>query len=668
MITFCSASLWFRRCGLILLCLQLLLFVVCLEPFRAGTWFQTEPAMVLMFALGALNAIWLAFGIVKKWLAIERPVHPLLYGLLAWAGWQIISLPAAENPIRSWMGFPQLGEGSGWQIMLLLSVSMIMPLWQSPAYKKIILSVGMFSLCVATALHFNPQTLCDKTINNYGADNPKAPANWPDYLPFIAGWLWIAYASAPSVRTPSRHGWMVLIFGIVLLVGQNSSARAMMFPVLIISSLILWLRLIKNKPIWVKNLITVNKTWRTLALLGIVLPLGWLIISQQHYLFKCKNASLAERAIYNQVAVAAIADNPVRLIAGNGWANFSDDMFKYGLVDGLTSFQNGEFLPNSLWLYNGVFHSHSQPMEALLATGIIGFLIFITLPILAIFPLRKSLFWWCVPVFIVLNAMNNLWFLLPQVMAFQALGLAAICAARPARIRSIKIFPRWVSGICGVLALLLTISSYEQLNIIRYGERLKNIMQEDPNQAGIVDFIMQDLPRGGERMAEGVMYFAKNIAAKANSDRVSENDRDWYRNFLEISHRAALDPKSFIGLMKLEPELSMLLFKLPRTSLLDGLKPEVKANLVDSIIRFSVRYPQREDYIAPFLMSLEDFTNNDRSKQRDILESILKVAPNHRSALWLLGTMDGNTEMKKQAVKLGVERVYTVTEQELLQY
>ena len=668
MIIFYSANLWFRHCGLILLCLQLLLFVVCLQSFHAGTWFQTEPAMMVMFALGALNALWLAVGIAKKWLAIERQIHPLLYGLLAWSGWQFIVLLAAPNPIRSWLGFPQLGEGGAWQIMLLLSVALAMPLWQFGNYKKIILSVATLALSIMAALHFNPEVFCNRRLDNYGIDNPKAPANWPDYLPFIAGWLWIAYASAPSIRTPFRHGWMIIIFCTVLLIGQNSSARAMIFPILIGSSLIWWLQLMRNRPRWITNFIAVNKTWKMLSLIAIFLPLGFIIISQKQSLFHCKNSSLAERAIYNQVSIAALADNPTRLLTGNGWGNFSDDMFKYGLVDGLTSFQDGNFLPNSLWLYNGVFHPHSQPAEALLATGIIGFLIFIILPILAILPLRKSLFWWCAPVFIALNAMGNLWFLLPQVMAFQALGLAALCAGRPARIQAIKALPCWLSGICAALVLLLTASSYEQLNIIRYGERLKMIMQEDPNQQGIVDFIMQDMPRGGERMVEGIMYFAGDIAAKTNNNSVSENDRDWYRNFLEIAHNAALNPESNIGLMKLEPELTMLLFKLPQASLLDSLKPQAKAGLSDSLIRFSARYPQREDYIAPFLASLEDFTSNDPIKQREILENILKVAPNHRSALWLLGTMDENIEMKKRAVKLGVQRVYPVTEEEISPY
>lgn len=677
MVILSSANLWFRNSGLLLYCLQLFIFVFCLKPFHAGTWFQTEPAMVAMFIFAAINAAWLAMGIAKSWLVIEKPVHPLLYGLLAWALWQLVALPASNSPANSWLGLPQTGEGAAWQIMLLLSFAVAMPLWQiNNNYKKIMLAVAALALSIMTYLHFNPKVLCNRHMDNYFADNPAVPANWPDYLPFIAGWLWIAYASAPALRTKRRHIGIITLFSTVLLVGQNSSARAMLFPTLIIISLILLAQIRRKKPEWIASIITVNKFWRNMAILGCILPLGWIAISQYQNLFPCKNASLAERAIYNKVAVTAILDNPMRLAFGNGWGNFSDDMFKYGMTDGLTSFDNGILKPNSLWLFDSIFHPHNQPMQALLANGIIGFLIFIILPILAIMPLRRSLFWWCVPVVLVLKAMGNLWFLIPQVMNFEALGLAALCAAMPARIREIKPIPPYVSAICALLVLLFAASSYEQLSIIRYGEQLKIIMQEDPNSPGISEWIMQDTAHGGKRMAEAISYFSEDIAAKVDSGTVSEKDHDWYRNFLEIAHLAAQQPNAEIEPRKLELDLYRRLFVLPKASILDSLKPQAKSRLVAAMIAFSKAYPEREDYIAPFLMNLDGLTDNDQAKQRTILNDILKVAPNHRSALWLLGTLDeaapdtqqAGREMKRRAAELGVWRVYPVSEDELVPY
>ena len=675
MIIFSSANLLFRQCGLVLLCLQFFLFIICLPLFHVGTWFQTEPAMLAIFIFGALNTLWLAIGVFKKFLTIENPIHPLLYGLIAWGIWQFITVFFAENTINSWLGSPQTGEGNAWQIMLLVSVAVAMPLWQVNTYKKIILSSAIISLCIMLFLHLNLKTMFIRDPVDYLIDNPIAAANWPDYLPFIASWVWLAYASTPSLRTTSRHCLMIMIFVTSLLIGGNYVARIIMFPTIIFLSFVLWLQLLKRKPRLIKKFIAV-KAWKMLAVLGILLPLGWIVISQEHNLFKLKKTSLAERAIFNQVAIAAIADNPLHLITGNGWTNFSDDLFKYGLVDGLTSFENGVFSPNTHLLYGSTFHPHNQPMEALLATGLAGFLIFITLPILAILPLRKSLFWWCTPIVIAINFISNFWFLLPQVMNFQALGFAALCAARPARIRQTRTIHPYIAGICAALVLLFAASAYEQLNIIRYGEQLKIIMQDDPDKEGIKDWIAQDIPRGGKRMVEALTYFSKEIAAKAGNETASEKDRDWYRNFLEIAHKAAQQPDSHIEAKKLELDLATQLFRLPKASILDSLKPQAKSTLADSIIAFSRAYPEREDYTAPFLMNLDGLTDNDQAKQRAILNVILEVAPKHRSALWMLGTLDEalpetrekGIEIKKQAVKSGVERVYPVTNQELIPY
>lgn len=664
MLRFFTASEWFRKSGLFLLSLQLLLFFLCLYPFHAGTWFQTEPAMVGMFAFSSLTSLWLGVGIFRGWLRLERDIHPVLYALIAWAGFQLVGLLSADNSLRAWFGVPQTGEGGAWQIMLLLCVLLIMPLWEELHYKKIILRVATFSLCVMTWLHFNHEVLCKPWIDNYYADNPFAPANWPDYLPFIAGWLWIAYASVPALRTPKKHFAMVLLFGLVLLIGQNSSARALMFPALIFSGIIWRLQISYKK---IHNFIA-NKTLKKLAILGIIIPLFWVVISQQQNIFSCKSSSLAERAIFNQIAVNALKHEPMRLVVGGGWGRFNDDAFKYGMVDGLYAYKNGEFLPNSPTITDSVFHPHNQPMAALLALGVIGFLLLISLPILAILPLRRTLFWWCVPILVALTAITNLWFVIPQVMAFEALGLTALCAGRPARLRETMTLPRWLTGIFVVLAVVFAISAVQQKNMMDYGQRFKNILDEDANQAGIVEWAEQDIARGGERLSEGVIYFAENIITKANAGTITENDKNWYRNFLEIMEKAASSPQAGARLAMLQTRISMMVFSVSKPSILDSLKPQVKEHFVDSIVRVSKAAPQREDFTAPFLVNLDGFTNGDVQKQQDILEQIIAVAPNHRSALWLLGgiyekseaTKEQGQEMKKRAVELGVERVFPI--------
>ncbi len=680
MITFSSPAIWFERIGLALFFIQLWLFIFCLSPFQSGTWLNTEPAMLVLFVSATLISAWFTIGIIKKWLAIEYPVHPLIYGLLAWAAIQFINLPFVDNYMRAWLGIPQTGEGGAWHFMLALLTFFAMPFVRSTNYKKILLFIGALGLCVMIGLHFNPRIFFPLE-DNYVVSNPLTPANWPDYLPVIAGWLWVYYACTPSLRNPALHFAMMLIFIAALLVGDNVAAQTILRPLFLAANIIILLILICKKTKYKNSLFSkkilkifqAGKRWDKLAIGGFLLPLLWIVIAQQPSLYlsprhtSAENA-IAARAIFNQAAISEISHEPSILVTGNGWGSFNDDMFKYGMVEGLHSFKEGEFLPNSEWLNANIFHPHDQPLAALLSLGAVGFILFISLPILAFLPLRKSLFWWCIPVLLGINAMGLLWFTLPQVMPFEALAFAGLCAGRPARNREVKNLPKWQSVISILCAILFLISSWQQLNAISFGERLTKITEEDPKQDGIIDFLAEDIERGGDRLIEGVEYHTKQIAGKVDSGTITANDRDWYNNFMQAAHQAAISPKAAVKLNKLEVYLYILPFRLNRASVLDSLKPQIKENLADSIIRISKKAPMREDYIAPFMMSLDGFTDGDRIKQREILQAILKVAPNHRSALWLLGTLENNNEMKKRAVMLGVEKVYPVASFELESY
>jgi hypothetical protein len=126
----------------------------------------------------------------------------------------------------------------------------------------------------------------------------------------------------------------------------------------------------------------------------------------------------------------------------------------------------------------------------------------------------------------------------------------------------------------------------------------------------------------------------------------------------------------------LATKLSLTPFQLMHDSVLDELKPDIKPHLFDSVLRYSIKNPQREDITAPFFISIDGFTQGDIAKQHDMLQKILDHTPHHRSALWLLGslyeespeTAKRGIAMKKQAVELGVERVFPVTDAELTPY
>lgn len=690
MIRFNNPEQWFIKNGLEIFCAQLLIFIICLPPFHFGTWFQIETSMLVMFFFGSLTSLWLAFGIAKGWLIMERPAHPLIYILCAWSVWQIIVTIAAKNPILSWLGSPQQGEGAAFHIILVLSTFLAMPLWSDNRHKKILLLFATASLCTMMFLHFDIRRLCDPmagTIQQYTVkhkDNPLAPANWPDYLAFIASWLWIAYASSPSIRNPSRHWLGILVFSSALLVSSSKSAYILIFPMIIASSIMLRLHLIKAKLRYISLCINAGKAWKILAIIGFITPLSWIVISQYQTLFPCKSGTMEIRASFNQVAISPLKENPSRLVFGSGWGSFSEDLFVYGLVDGQHSFENGKITYSSLPLVEssdgeGDHHSHNQSVSALHSLGVIGFLLFISIPIVAMFHLRKSLFWWCVPVLIGVNALGSFWFVIPQVMAFQALGLAALCAGRPTCVTQTKTpLPKLLTIIFFTITILLSATTIEQGKVIVYGIKFWQINSLKPHvHNNDSEWMKEDIRRGGVRLLFHAIAYAKTVATKIDNGTATENDRDWYRDFLNVGREAGTSPNTKALLRIIEPKLSMmLLFDFKKQSPLDELKPEIRTTIIPSILRITESAPLREDFIAPFLINLNDFTQGDSNQQRIILEQIITVAPNHRSALWLLGTLyenspetrDTGIAMKRRAVLLGVDRVYPVTTQEILVY
>lgn len=659
----------FRLLGLVLLCIQLFSFVFSLRPFQSGTWFNTEPAMVALFGFGVFSSLWLGVGISKKWLVLELPVHPLIYVLSAWAFWQVALLPFAENNFRSLLGIPQTGEGVVWQVLLVVLTLFSMPLWSEVSNRKIILGSALLSMCIMAYLHFDPAVFCLK-LQNYVKNNPVTPANWPDYLSFIAVYTWIIFASAQSLHTKRIYLLVLTLCAATILFSSNRIGNYFLPVVFIGMGIALFCRVWKGKPKVVSYLVKLEKLQKIVAVIGIFVPLYFVFVSQYPEKFPCKNDSLESRAVFNQVVVAKLSSEPLILVTGQGWGGFADDMFKYGMVDGLYSFRNGEYRPNCMWLAGTVFHSHDQPMEAILSSGLIGFILFMAIPIVAFLPLRRSLFWWCVPALIGISAVSVTWFTLPQVLPFQALAYAALCAGRRVTLRRQYEFNSYFSILSVVLAVFFALCLWQQVQMINYGERLKSIMSEDPNKEELVEFMAKDIARGGERLINVINYYMEFVLGKIASGTVTESDRDWYRNFLVLASNAATAPDASIKIIKLDVELSMLPFRVVRDSLIDDLKPEIKKTLFDSILRISKAAPQREDFTAPYFMSLEGVTGGDISKQIYILEQILSVAPNHRIALWLLGgilvqakdenTREKGVEMQKKAIELGVERVYPV--------
>jgi hypothetical protein len=677
MFHFAEGHAHYRKAGLLLLLLQLSLYVFGLPPFAAGIWLQTEPDMVALFTCASAGAVWLLVGVVRGCL-IRQPAHLAWHCLLLWGGWQIVASLFAPSLWRSWFGPVEMGEGAGWHMALLLAVMVATPLWQVEHYRRLLVIIAACHIAVQAALHF---IFTSHDVAAVYEPGTWAPAQWGDYLAFLAGYLWIMVMAARPKNDTAMVSTLAAFCLAVLYISHNTTGIVMVSAAILASAAVHLLEAHSRLP----AILRAGTGWRRLALLGCLLPMAWVFFSMSytesaHYeardetgflSLSSKDGPLGSRIGLIQVAEAGLRHEPHRWLAGNGWGEFTDSMFKYALVDGVYVFHEGKRQPNWAFVDGRAYHTHCQPLEALLALGLPGMMLWFALPMLVLMALPAALFWSCAPMVVALVGVAYFWFQLPQCVPYQALALAALFSQCPpqARLRE-GVKPLWLKAGLGVAALLMAGSALLQLDALRYGERLHEVAEGRTEPVLPVEWLARDNMRGGDRLRGSAMGYALILG---QTGTVSEAQRDWYGRYLLAAKEAAHSPHSGARLIHLELWLQYKLLLDLGFPVFAELGHQAVMDLPETVLRVAKAAPLRDDVATNMLLNLSEMTRGDVARQTSILKGLLAAAPDHRGALWVLGHLlrqspgaepEGEA-MLRRAVALGVERVFPVTEAEL---
>lgn len=670
-----AALAHYRNFGLALLLLQLSLYVFGLPPFSAGIWLQTEPDMVALFTCAAAGAAWLLVG-VWRGLLVRQPVHSLWQCLLLWICWQMAVSAFAPSPWRSWFGPAEMGEGVGWHLALLLAVMLAYPLWQVERCRRLLLVAAGANIVAQALLHV---FFTDHNAAALYVLGSWSPAQWGDYLAFMAGYFWLLVMCAGTVRTAAAYAGLLLFSFTVLYISHNDAGMVIAGAAMLAS----FVAHLLEKKAGLPTFLQPSAFWRRMALLACLAPMLWVGFGLAYSgsgadggdgsfpPLSDKDSPLGSRIGLIQVAGAALANEPHRWVMGNGWGEFTDSMFKYALVDGVYVFHNGQRDPNWAFVDGRAYHSHCQPLETLLALGLPGMALWFALPMLVILALPAALFWSCAPVVAALVAMAYFWFQLPQCVPYQALALAALFSQCGAQAR-----PRegvrgcWLKAGLGVAALMMAWSASQQWQAMRYGEKLHDVAEDASAPLLPLDWLARDLPRGGDRLRASATGYA---VALGRESAVNKLQRDWYGRYMEAAHAAALAPRSGARTVSLEVWLQYKLLLDLGFPAFAELGHQAVLDLPEAVIRTAKAAPLRDDMATNLLLNLPDITHGDTARQAEILRGILAVAPSHRGALWVLGHLlrqSPDTEkegdaMMHRAAALGVERVFPVTDSEL---
>ncbi len=662
----------FEVAGFLILSAYLFLFIFGLKPFQAGIWMQTEPTLLAVFVIAACNALWLFIGCFKKLLSLQ-PLHLLWKVMILWLLVQYAVTIVAPSGWRSWFGAPEIGIGTAWHMSVLLCALLCYPFWHMPQYRIRILLVACASLLAECTMHY---LHAGEFIEEW---SPWRPALWPDYMAFMVGYLWIAAHASGHARKPAiLCGIIILMYG-VLFVSQNLAAMALFALAMLATTIATYPRYSQL----LKNLFLPSRTWRMLVIISCLIPLVWIIGSPLVQQLPqddvgvitglaARGESMGARAEINQVAISTLLHEPSRLLLGKGWGHFTQDSFKYALVEGVHVFENGVMRPNSNNVTGASFHSHSEPLEVILALGLVGLLIWFALPFIAIRNLPDAMFWGIAPMLAAIMMLQYFWFYLPQVLAYQAIMLCALCGLMSAANGQTNTPKHYIYVFLG-FAGLMAWSATQQYAAIRYADELHYIPREEKAAKYDKEWLARDIFRDASRFNVS----AENFAVWAWDAHFRKHgvgyDQEWLKNYLEVAQ--AIENSPTLG-----ARYNMLALWLKYKLLMDftddahtSLRKQATSTLEASVYRLTRIAPEREDLAATFLANLGDYTQNNAGKQVEILGNILAIYPEHRSALWLLGNIfitdpafeaDGR-RMIAEAKARQVEHVYPITDEEL---
>ena len=671
MLQLASSHTRYARIGLSLFLLQFNVFAAALPPFHDGIWLQVEPVLLALYGGVVLNALWCLYGLKTGALKVTV-ASPLWMTLGAWLLWQCLTSLAAVNPWRSWLGSPELGEGVAFYFALALLMMMATPLWNVARYRQIILIGAAGAIALQCVLY----VLCPLGADGRYVVGSWRPSTWAAYLAFMAGYLWIAFGLMPQRRT--RMFSLVVIVGMILVlaVSHNASAMLLLGAAIAVSAFAMGIRMRCFRRFFYPS-----RAWRVVAMVACLLPLGWVGFSVafpdiEPYtrampslaFLSDKDGSLGSRISMNRMAVEALHHEPRLWLVGNGWGSFSDITFDYALISGLNVYSNGEWKPNSELVDGYSFHSHNEPLEALLSVGVVGLMLWLLIPIVAIGSIPRRCFWWCVPMLVGLVWVSNVWFELAQCLPFKALALAAIASVPRAKENTRHVPVRALSFGIICIALIAGWAGVQYRHFMRYEMQLRDAAHALPYDDYTQEWVEQDIQLGSS--AE---FFANWLMLKVKNQGLDDNDRGWYARFIEAAHHASQSPLVGGSVSALELKLyykAMIGLEAPAFKPLQAL---MMANMPSVVLQLSSRVPQRDDIATPYLQHLSLFTAGQPQRQIEILNELLSIAPNHRGALWVLGGLLRHVSgreaeglaLQRKAAALHVEWVYPVTGAEL---
>lgn len=586
--------------------------------------------MLAMYIVAGLHALWLWWGGLRGRLGFAWRGSPVARLFLGFVAWQLVVLAGVDSAFRMWFGNPEFGEGVGFYVAIALGFMVFCELFAQPRMQKILALVAVSAISTASLIHLTQSTHSIFSLSR-----------WADEVGLML--LWVALGIAllwPAL--PLKKLFPALCGGALLLLALE--ARIAAAACLLAACGVLCFRLVP-----------MHKTWRVLACVAVLAPLSFIAIAQADW-GTDKRSSMGERARLAQVAVKAIESEPQRLLLGHGWGAFQDDVFRYSVLPDVHLYVNGKASPNTNLLSDAAHHTHNQALEALMALGVVGAGLWLSLWLVALWRLPEAQFRTAAPVLVGLVMVSMFWFPQANLAGFMAFGLAAlVCAtSRPA-----KPLPQAASLAFIPLIGVMFWAAAAQFMAMGYGAFYRAVLAYPYQQFSSAVF-EEDARRGGDRFRFITNYLMNDLKNGALPENA--NIAGWVGHVFEASFAYAKDERSGPYVASTTLMLQNTLLAHTKTEAFASVEVLSDRFFNESLIDLARVAPLREDFAALQLYRLD--MQQDKSLPA-LLDKLLEVAPDHRSALWLKGKRTGDKAMMQRALDLGAARVYPITDIEI---
>ncbi len=603
-----------RAVSVVVLALAPFLFVLGLAPFAYGIWFQSEPLTVGLLGLGAAAGLSL-FALDLTGHAV-RPVFsraPVRW-LGALIAWSALVSPLQAFPARSWFGTPETGEGIFSFLALVALTALALVLWP---YRKARLAVVIAAV---------GSTTCIGLLNA---------------LPVGAGWrpqLLGAYGGAlgPAVilivlGAFRWTGWKLPVVAFLLglpavMFSHNKTALLLVCVVGPVAYLAL-----RRKPGWLSP-----SNWRRLLVIAPLLAVAasaitvsvamllppfniyawappqridpWLRLFSTGATGVDLFYSLHSRGLLALAGLAALASHPLAAVWGFGWGSYNDLLYQHTFLPGVHGFQSGIWNPDWEAVGAGAFHVHSDPLEAVLAGGLVAgtlYLLFVCSIIRAARPTMRpvSAIGW----FIVVGQLSE-WY--PTMLAYPFLALAIAAGCAPLRLapapagRSGSGAGRQ-AGLLAAATLLAIAAQATAADAVNGGRLLAALNRQDPADLAAFGSPPGDHGRGGIHLWWAALNYAYFIDTQMTQGHLpTAGQAAWYARMLEDVDAWTAQGRASIRLAALTLALRNDLMSMPADSVLAPLRERELANWDAAVLQVIRRAPERTDVAVPDLVWL----------------------------------------------------------------